>query len=815
MDIFSTLDPQNADLPVRGVLAELCANLQAQPNAVLVAPPGAGKTTLVPLALLAEPWLGDQRIVMLEPRRLAARAAAHRMAFLAGETPGETIGYATRLERVVSARTRIEVITEGLLTARLLDDPGLDGVGCVIFDEIHERSIEADLALALVLDLQSQLRPDLRIVAMSATADTARLARIVNATAIVSAGAAHPVTILHQNRDIADAKALPGAMAQAVRAALLDYSGDILAFLPGVGEIRRSNEALAGIPAEIVPLYGDLPAEQQVRVLTPGIGRRVVLATSIAETSLTLPGVRVVIDGGFRRAPAYDPGSALTRLVTRRISRAAADQRAGRAGREAPGVAIRLWSAALHRGLPEFDRPEIFEADLARLVLACAAWGTRPGDLAFIDAPPTGGLAAAQDLLTELGALDGAIITPLGRRMAALGAAPRLAAMMLAAQSPDERALAADIAALLEERDPLRHENSVDISLRLDALRDRRTGDPSGLARIARAAGQYRARLGLRRDASAAGDPAGLIAVAFPDRVAARRGEPGRFRLAGGGGAALEPGDALARAPLLAIAAMGGRGAAKISLAAPINPTQLPRILQDRLTRVRDVALDPVGGTVLVRERVRLGALVLSDHAERADAAETEAALRAAILAKPERLDWSDGLAQLQARVALMRRIALDQWPDFSTETLRATLAEWLFAHLPGLRSLREVAALDLAKILREQLPYEAARALGIELPERIDLPGGSVMIDYTAPVPVLAARAQFFYGLDTTPLLCGGKIQLQCALLSPAGRPIAVTADLASFWRAGWLEARKDMRGRYPKHDWPERPWLAAPRRR
>ncbi len=815
MDIFSSFDPRIATLPVRAVLADLCTSLRERPNAVLVAPPGAGKTTLAPLVLHGEPWVADQRIIMLEPRRLAARAAAHRMAALCGEAPGGLIGYSTRLERVVSARTRIEIITEGLLTARLLDDPGLEGVACVIFDEIHERSLEADMALALVLDLQCQLRPDLRILAMSATVDTPRLAALLAANVIVSEGFSHPVELIHETRDLAGPRDLPGAMARAVRGALSRYSGDILAFLPGVGEIRRTQEQLAGMSAEIMPLYGDLPAEQQTRVLTPGVGRRVILATSIAETSLTLPGVRVVIDGGYRRAPEFDPGSALTRLVTRRISRAAAQQRAGRAGREAPGVAIRLWTAALQRGLPEFDRPEILDAELSRLLLVCAAWGTAPEALAFTDPPPPGSLTAARDLLTELGALQGATITALGRRMAVLGAAPRLAAMMLAAGGEGERALAAELASLLEERDPLRHEPSADIALRLEALRERGAGDGAIIGRIRQAAAQYRARLGLRRDAVAEGDPAGLIAVAFPDRVAARRGEPGRFRLAGGGGAALEPDDRLARAPLLAIAAMGGRGAAKISLAAPIDPENLPAILRERLTRTRETALDPVAGTVLTRERVRLGALVLADRAERASAAETEAALRAAILAKPERLTWSEPVAQLQARVALLRAIAPDRWPDYSTATLHATLDAWLCPHLAGLRSLRDVAALDLAKILLDRLDYQQQRDLAILVPERLALPGGDVMIDYTASVPLLAARAQFFYGLAATPLLADGKIPLQCALLSPAGRPIAVTGDLAAFWRAGWHDARKDMRGRYPKHDWPEQPWLAAPRRR
>ncbi|MCF3948466.1 ATP-dependent helicase HrpB [Acidiphilium sp. AL] len=801
-------------LPVAEMLPALNRALAAKPNAVLIAPPGAGKTTLVPQALLAADWVRGGRIIMLEPRRLAARAAAERIASLIGEAPGGLIGYRTRLEQAVGPRTRVEIITEGLLTRRLLSDPGLDGVTCVIFDEIHERSLEADLALALTLDLQRGLRPELRLLAMSATADGARLADLLDATVIESAGRAHKVAVEHAARDIADPRDLPEALARAVRAALAAHRGDILAFLPGVGEIRRAEVALAGVAAEVVALFGDLPPAEQARVLAPSAARRVILATSIAETSLTVPGVRVVVDGGFRRAPQFDAGWALTRLVTRRISKAAATQRAGRAGREAPGVAIRLWTEALHRGLPEFDRPEIIDAELSSLVLSCAAWGERSEDLRFADPPPPGALASARALLRSLGALDGdGRMTGRGRRMAELGTAPRLAAMMLAAEAAPEQALAADLAALLEERDPLRDAGTAEISLRLEAIAGRNGGDRGTIARIRQAAAQYRARLGLRRDAPAHGDAALLIAAGFPDRIASRRGEPGSFRLAEGGGAKLDLADPLAKAPMLAVASLGGRGAPKIGLAAVLDPESLTTRLADRIVTTRDVALDGASGTVLLRERRRLGSLVLADRSFPASPDEIASALRDAVIAKPERLGWSEPVRQLQARVGWMRSIEPEDWPDFSDAALHATLDDWFVPYLAGLSRLKQAEALDLAAILRDALGHERSRRLDSAVPEHIAAPGGRVAIDYTAPAPVASARAQAFYGLDETPGLAGGKLALRIALLSPAGRPIAVTGDLAGFWRGGWADARRDMRGRYPKHDWPEEPWRAPAR--
>ena len=807
--------PSLPDLPVTDALPALREALDAGSNAVLVAPPGAGKTTLVPLALLAESWRGDQRILMLEPRRLATRAAASRMAALLGESPGQTIGYRTRLDGAGSPATRIEVVTEGLLVRRLQSDPGLDGVAAVILDEVHERSLESDLALALCLDLQRVLRPELRLLAMSATADGARLAGLMGATVIESAGRMFPVTIRHAKRDVPSPRELPDALARAVRAALAEHEGDILAFLPGMGEIRRAQAALEGCGALVLPLHGELPPAEQDRALRPAEGRRVVLATSIAETSLTVPGVRIVVDGGWRRAPRLDPATGLSRLATLRVSRAAAEQRAGRSGREAPGVAIRLWSEALHRGLPPHDRPEILEAELSALLLDCAAWGAKPADLPFQDSPPAGALAAASALLGELGALDAADrITEPGRRMARLGAHPRLAAMMLAARDAGEAALAADISALLEERDPLRSgpEAPADIGLRLTAIAD---GDPAAdrgaLGRIRRAAGQYRRRMRLPGDTRASGDPGRLLAAGFPDRIAQLRGEAGSFRLSGGGGARLGRADRLANTPLLAIAALEMKAAARIRLAAPLDANDLPDAVAARVTESVESGFDPVAGAVLSRRRRRLGALVLSDRIEPADPAETAAALARAAAADGLRaLPWHEPTRQLQARVALLRSVEPggvepDAWPDLSDAALAASASDWLAPRLLGMTRLTDLDRLDLHAILREMLPWALAARLDRELPTHLDLPGGRASVDYTQPVPVAAARAQAFYGMRSTPLLAGGRVPLQLALLSPAGRPAAITADLAGFWRGAWADVRKDMRGRYPKHRWPE----------
>ncbi len=810
------------DLPVAEALPALLAALARGSNAVLVAPPGAGKTTLVPLALLPAPWREDGRILVLEPRRLAARAAATRMAFLLDEPVGRTAGFRTRLDSAVSDATRIEVVTEGLLVRRLQSDPTLEGVAAVLLDEVHERALEADLALALCLDLQRVLRPELRLLAMSATLDGARLSALMDAPVVESAGRMFPVELRHAGRDIADVRDLPEALARAVRAALAEHEGDILAFLPGMGEIRRAETALAGCGALVLPLHGDLPPAEQDRALRPAPwdkygGRRVVLATSIAETSLTVPGVRVVIDGGWRRAPRLDPATGLTRLATLRISRAAADQRAGRAGRQGPGVAIRLWSPALHRGLPPHDRPEILEAELSGLVLDCAAWGTPPAALPFQDPPPAGALAAAAALLTSLGALDAGGITRQGRRMAALGAHPRLAAMMLTAADPAQQALAADLAGLLEERDPIRGRDApADVRLRLDALAGAggEVVDRGAIGRIRRQAAQYRRRL--RTTAAAAGDPGALLAAAFPDRIAQRRSEAGSFRLSGGGGAKLPGSDALANTPLLVVASLDLKASARIRLAAPLDPAALPPALAAQVTETVESGYDSATGAVLSRRRRRLGALVLEDRTAPAGPAETALALAQAAGADLAALNWTEAARQLQARAALLR--GLDpSTPELGDAALAATARDWLAPHLHGISRMAGVAALDLHAILRVRLGWEHAARLDRDLPTHLALPRGRVPIDYCQPVPVASARAQAFYGLAAAPLLAQGRVPLQIALLSPAGRPIAITADLGGFWRGAWADARRDMRGRYPRHDWPENPAEAielAPRR-
>jgi ATP-dependent helicase HrpB len=800
------------DLPVAEALPRLLASLAERPNAVLVAPPGAGKTTSVPLALLRDTSWGPGRIVMLEPRRLAARAAATRMASLIGEPVGQTVGFRTRIDSAVSAATRIEVVTTGLLVRRLLGDPGLDGIAAVILDEIHERSLEADLALAFCLDAQRLLRPDLRLLAMSATLDGARLSALMNAAVVESAGRMHPVEIRHEKRDLAQLRDLPDAMARAIRAALTEAPGDILAFLPGMGDIRRTEAALEGVNALVLPLHGDLPPAAQDLALREAEGRRVVLATSIAETSLTVPGVRIVIDGGHRRTPRLDTNSGLTRLTTERISRAAADQRAGRAGREAPGLAIRLWTTATHRGLRPYDRPEILEAELSGLVLDCAAWGTPPGKLPFPDAPPEGALAAARALLLDLEAMHAnGSVTPLGQRMSALGAHPRLAAMMLSAEKPTERALACDLAALLEERDPLRAglDAPADITLRLDALAERSPAqiDRGAIHRIRQGARQYRARLGLRGDAVAAGDPAPLIAAGFPDRLAQRRGEPGSFRLSGGGGAKVPLSDPLAKAGLLAVAALEMKTSARIRMAAPLDPAALPANLARRVTETVETSLDPVTGSILARRRRRLGALVLEDRSGPPDAAEAATALLDAVARDPSRLPWTDAARSIQARLALMHGLEPETWPASADADLQASLGDWLGPHLHGLTRLSDLARLDLGSLMLDRLDWSLRSRLDRELPTHLQLAGGRAAVDYSEPVPLAAARAQHFYGLRETPKLAGGRIPLRLALLSPAGRPIAITADIAGFWQGAWADARRDMRGRYPRHNWPENP--------
>ncbi|WP_338147261.1 ATP-dependent helicase HrpB [Neoroseomonas oryzicola] len=812
------------DLPVSEALPALTAALRDGSNAVLVAPPGAGKTTLVPLVLKDEPWAEGGRILVLEPRRVAARAAARRMAEMVGEAqPGGTVGLATRLDRMVSDRTRVEVVTEGLLVRRLQSDPGLDGVAAVLFDEAHERNLDTDLALALCLDLQANLRPELRLLAMSATLDGAAFAGLLGGCPVIeSLGRAYPVELKYRARDLKESRELPEAMAGAIRDALREHPGDVLAFLPGWGEIRRTQERLSGLDALVVPLHGELPPAEQDIALNPAPGgrRKVVLATSIAETSLTVPGVRIVVDGGFRRAPRLDPASGLSRLMTLRIGKAAAEQRAGRAGRQAPGVAIRLWTEALHRGLPLADRPEMLEAELSSLVLDCAAWGAEPGTLAFLDPPPAGTVKAARALLRDLDALDGeGRITETGRRMARLGTHPRLARMLIAAADDGERAMAADLAALLEERDPIRgREAPSDVHLRLDLLhgRDRADADHGTIHRIRRAAALHRRRLRVHGAVAPDGDAGALLAAGFPDRIAAKRGAmDGAFRLASGQGARLPATDPLAKKPLLAVADLELQGTeTRIRMAAPIERAVLEQRFPERLRREEGAAFDARAGAVVARRRLMFGPLVLEEAPlAHADPAAVAAALAEAAAERSLRdLNWTDAARQAQARIGWMRKVEGEAWPDVSDATLAATAAAWLAPHLHGRSRLTELGALDATSLLLDALPWEKRRALDAALPARLALPGGrSAAIDYAREVPTLEARAQHLFGLAGLPPLAGGKVPLQVALLSPAGRPIAVTGDLAGFWKGAWSEVRKEMRGRYPRHPWPEDPAAAS----
>ena len=812
-----------AGLPVGSVLPALLDGLAVRSNAVLVAPPGAGKTTLVPLALLDAAWRGDGRIVVLEPRRLAARAAAMRMSAMIGEPVGGLVGYRTRVDAAVSGRMRVEVVTEGLLVARLLGEPTLEGVAAVVFDEVHERTLDGDLALALCLDLQRS-RPELRLLAMSATADADGLAALMDGASVHrSEGRMFAVDVRHATRDLGHVRELADGVARGVRAGLAEGDGDVLAFLPGKAEIGRAAAALRDCGAEVLALHGEMRPEEQAAVLRPGTGaRRVVLATSIAETSLTVPGVRTVVDGGFRRTPRLDAGSGLARLATLRISRAAADQRAGRAGREGPGRCLRLWTRASQLSMVPFDRPEMLEAELSgfRLALACweEAWGTAPSALRFADAPPRGAFEGAEELLRDLGALDDAGgVTALGRGMSRLGTHPRLAAMMLSAGNASEAALAADLAALLEERDPLggrdRAPVSADVGLRLAAIGggDAAGADRGAIGRIRDAADGFRRRLRVERGTNAAGDAAALLAAAFPDRIAQGRGEAGSYRLSGGGSASLPATDPLAREGLLVAAGLHLGKSARITLAARLDPAALPDGLLARTTETVERGVDPRTGAVFNRSRRRLGTLVLVDRLLPASAEDVAGHLAAEAAGRLDTvLDWTEAARNLQARVGLARAQLDPGLPDLSGAALAASAAVWLAPAIAaaGIGRVGDLAKLDVVTLLGGQLTAGQRVLLDRELPAHLVLPRGRASVDYTGDGAVVSARAQVFYGLDRTPAIAGGRVALSVSLLSPAGRPIAVTADLARFWRGGWMDARRDMRGRYPRHDWPEEPW-------
>jgi ATP-dependent helicase HrpB len=788
---------------------------------VLVAPPGAGKTTVAPLELMGEPWAGGGKLLVLEPRRLAARAAAERMASTLGERAGETVGYRVRLESKVSARTRIEVLTEGVFTRMILDDPGLDGVAAVLLDEFHERSLDADLGLALALDAQALLRPELRLLVMSATLDGARVAGLLGeAEVIESHGRQYPIETRYLGRD--PAASLEDQVARAVMRALSEEAGSVLVFLPGQGEIRRVEQRLGerikDQATDLEPLYGALDFREQQRAIAPSpAGRRkVVLATSIAETSLTIDGVRVVVDCGLARVPRYDPASGLTRLETVRVSRAAADQRRGRAGRTEPGVCYRLWDEAETRALVPFARPEMLEADLSGLALDLARWGAKdPSGLRWLDPPPRTAFAEARALLGRLEALDAdGELTAHGQALAELPLAPRLAHMLLKGAAAGAADRAAAIAVLLTERglggaDPdLRH--------RLELFaRDRspRAADARGLSvRWAKAAGGNRS---LPSGGSTRSD-ALLLAEAYPERVARARGKPGEFLLASGRGAWIDAGDALAREPWLAVGELGGGSARdRILLAAPLDEADLRDEFADRIVSEEVVETD-ASGRLRARRRLKLDALVIE---ERPIERPSQELMRRHLLDQARSrgllgLPWSDAARALRDRAGFLGQLEPAAWPDLSDEALLAAAPDWLAPLLDGKSALTDVDPQALEAALKALIGHDVVRRMDREAPERWTAPTGSrLAIDYAAEGgPRVDVRVQELYGLARHPTLAGGRVPLTLALLSPAHRPIQITKDLPGLWRGSWKAVRAEMKGRYPKHLWPEEPASAAP---
>jgi ATP-dependent helicase HrpB len=795
-------------LPIHAVLEPLKAALAMTNAVVLAAPPGAGKTTVVPLALLDQPWLGDGKVLVLEPRRLAARAAAERMASSLGEQAGDTVGYRTRLQSRIGPNTRIEVITEGVFTRMILDDPGLEGVGAVLFDEFHERSLDADLGLALARETQGLLREDLRLLVMSATLDIAGVSGLLGGAPVIEAeGRMFPVETLYLGRNAAER--IEDVATRAVRLALGEQTGSVLVFLPGQGEIHRTaqrlKDAVRDPSVDIAPLYGALDAKEQDRAIRPAEpGRRkVVLATSVAETSLTIEGVRVVIDGGLSRVPRFEASSGLTRLATVKVSRSSAEQRRGRAGRVGPGVCYRLWDEAATRGLVPHQRPEILEADLTAFALDLARWGARSTEgLSLLDQPPAGAFAEARKVLERLDALDTAgALTAHGNRLTRIPLPPRLAHMVAAASDAGDAALGARMAAVLSE--PGLGGHDLDLRERLRELgrdRSQRARDAMKLAdRWARAAGGGQ---------GGEADPGSLLAEAFPERVAMARGKPGEVLLASGRGAFVEPTDLMAREPWLAVAELGGGDARdRIRLAVPVDPAALERRIEteDRLTR------EPSGRMTMRRIR-RIGAIVVD---EKVVGAPDRAAITAALKAEVEHdgladLNWGERATDLRARLAFLGSLEAG-WPDVTDDGLTATRETWLWPLLETVQALNAIPDAALEAGLRTLVPWDRQRALDELAPARLQTPLGSAAIDYAAHGgPRVDIRVQELFGVTTHPTVGGGRVPLTLALLSPARRPVQVTKDLPGFWAGSWVAVRAEMRGRYPRHPWPEDPTKA-----
>ena len=817
--------PRNFDtpLPIDAVLGDLSRTLEAHNAAVLVAPPGAGKTTRVPLALLDAPWAKAKKIIVLEPRRIAARASADRMAKSLGERAGETVGYRVRFGSKISRATRIEVVTEGIFTRQIMDDPELSGVAAVLFDEFHERSLDADLGLALARDAQTGLREDLRILVMSATLDGARVARLLGEAPVVeSEGRAFPVETRYLGRK-ADAP-IERQMADAIASALRADSGSVLAFLPGAAEIRRTQNFLAervqDASIEIVPLFGALDAAVQDRAIAPAPKgtRKVVLATSIAETSLTIEGVRIVVDSGLARVPRYEPDIGLTRLETVRASRAAVDQRRGRAGRTEPGVCYRLWDEPQTASLAPYTQPEILSADLSSLVLDLAQWGVAdPAALSFLDPPPQPAWKEAKSLLSELNALDGdGRITAEGRSLRALALPPRLARMIVDSHRAGSGEAAAEIAAILTERGL--GGDSADLEYRRDQFRRDRSPRASSARDLARRwASQVAAseKAGQQEDLST-----GLmLAYAFPDRVARNRGN-GSFVLANGRGAAVEQTSSLARAPYIAIGEMTGTAASgRILLAAQITEDDIERHFAEHIETVDETSFDRGAMALRARRKRALHAITLSEATLAVSPSEETARIFAdgLIAAGLDRLPWSKAAKQWRDRVMFLRKAEGDSWPDLSDDGLIARRDDWLVPALYDKIALKDISAGDLSDALMALLPWEMRARLDREAPTHFEAPTGTVLaIDYEAEQgPTIAVRLQELFGLNTHPSIAAGKVPLVLELLSPAQRPVQVTRDLPGFWRGSYAAVRSDLRGRYPRHPWPEDPANALPTRR
>ena len=816
MQVFDT------SLPIDDALGALTSALRANNAAVLVAPPGAGKTTRVPLVLLDESWSADRKILVLEPRRLAARAAAARMASTLREDVGDTVGLRVRFGSKISRRTCIEVVTEGVFTRLVLDDPSLDGIAAILFDEFHERSLDADLGLALARDAQQGLREDLKILVMSATLDGARVAALLgDAPVVESRGRSFEVETRYLGRD--PRAPVERQAADAVERALRADTGSLLVFLPGAAEIRRTEtqirERVADKNVDIVALFGALEAREQDRAISPAPpGRRkIVLATSIAETSLTIEGVRVVIDSGLARVPRYEPDVGLTRLETVRVSRAAADQRRGRAGRTEPGVCYRLWDEPQTGSLEPYTRPEILSADLSSFVLDLAQWGvTDPSRLSFLDPPPSAALSEAKALLAELGAIDvQGRVTEEGRKLRALPLPPRLARMVVDAADEGAGLLAANIAAVLTERGL--GGNDPDLRHRLDQFRRdraRRAEDARAMAKRWRETAGGRTQDG---DHS----PGSLLALAYPDRIAkSRGGGNGAFLLANGRGGAIDPASSLSREPFLVVAELTGAAAtSRIVLAAPITLTEIEERFAADIADRDQVTFDRGSASLRARRSRRLGAIVLNEQARKISPdADTARLLAEGIAALGiGKLPWSKAQLQFRDRIVFLRRAEGDEWPDLSNEALARNAADWLAPFLADKIALSQIGADDLAAALDALVPWNLRKRLDTEAPTHFTAPSGShVPIDYEAEEgPKLSIRVQELFGLATHPSIAAGRVPLVVELLSPAHRPVQVTRDLPGFWRGSYADVKTEMKGRYPRHPWPDNPLTAPATRR